>query len=290
MAVIASSTNDSAIAKRVTASMMAEHNGAMRNMDPNLYRKPEYFVYIYTVAQKALHRQMSPLFRNLPIPACGPGQRYRPVTRIAHPLPQIETDPHNPDDKITYWHDGKKVAQDVCNPNNPGFDQDFAMRSNISRENFAGWMQLGIGQNLNELGVFWSLNEKEFGMGEPLEEEIAAAEKRRDGYYRYILGDMDRIPESDPMKKELIGPFHHLACDRFGEERPWHQSFAVKTDCPNCGSKIKTGIAYHMNDGAKCVLDPVIARQRGFISKAEYEDMMDFAPSPEKPAPKTKEK
>jgi hypothetical protein len=231
-----------------TSNSIANSRNACAEIEVTAFRAPDYVLHLYTVSRREFTRLAPPLFPRLIIPACKEGERYKKVCDIPHPVNQIEQDPHNPEKTVCYQHDAKRVAMDLCNPSNVSLNLDARAEDLEAKK----WYELnGDTNNYIRQGVFWSANEP------PTEEEIKAAEKRVESFYRMLLRTLDEIPDSDPTKQQVISgnADAHLACDFFGEERPWHTTFVHKVTCSNCGEKINKGIAFHRSNGAICVLD-----------------------------------
>src|SRR5579864_4125086 len=79
-------------------------------LDPSLYRKPEYYVYVFSIvdprpADAPLIRDQPPLTKRLRIAECPPDKPYVLVTKISHPVNQPDINPMN-DQRVTYYHDG----------------------------------------------------------------------------------------------------------------------------------------------------------------------------------------
>lgn len=246
---IGSFHSDSSIARNQEKSHMRSANLQMKvgNMDPNLFRKPEYHVYIYSVVDERpsgspLMRHQPPLTRNLRIAECPRDKRYVEVCTIAHPVNQPDINPMN-DQPTVYFSDAKRVAQDIVNPSNLSLNQDAVLRpENVFAD----------GDDYGKLGVFWSLHNP------PLDEEVAAAIKRKEDNYRMILNNARQLEVADPKQlNEKITVTHHVAADYFGEEHSWHRTAKRAVFCPNCGESLKgEHLAYHRDvDGVICVID-----------------------------------
>ena len=131
-------------------------------VDPNQFRKPDFFVYVYSVvdprpAGKKLTRALPPLIPSIEIAEIKPGTRYVLVTKIASPVNQ----PLMRENGESYIdsHDARRLAMDIVNPENLSLDQD-------KKTNGVGRAE---GNDYGKLGVFWSLTNP------PTEEEITAA-------------------------------------------------------------------------------------------------------------------
>ena len=202
-------------------------------------RKPDFYVYLYNVSEQSFDVFRPPLFANIHIPGRKRGEDYARVARFPSPLlaPQGSVDS---DEISTNVMDTRRVVMDICNPDNLGFDQNtvIAKPSNI-------------GNNLSAKGVFWSLNET------PTKEEVDAAVKRMEGYYNKVMEKMKALETSDPKGLlDMLGPEAHSAADYFGIETSWHGKRSRPMDCPNCGERIKSGVAFHKSEeGSLCVIN-----------------------------------
>jgi hypothetical protein len=102
----------------------------------------------------------------------------------------------------------------------------------------------------------------------PTEEELKGAEARRLVYYKRIFEEANALLRSDPKKlQEVLTEDHHLAAEMFGQDVDWHRLSTPKIECPNCGEKIKEGIAFHRVNGDLCVLDWEKAYLSGAVKK-----------------------
>lgn len=235
--------------KSVARSMGSDVNITDGAFDANLYRKPDYYIYIYSVADRDFVVSQPPLFRQLIFSAKEPNQRYRQVLKIPAPFQQVDRE-GAVGDIIVRAHPAERVAQSLCNPNNVTLDQDAVPPETAI---------LGLGQDLNAQGVFWSKNHP------PTEEEIKAAEKRRERYYRSLIERARTLEIANPKELEgLINQDYHMAAEYFGVETSWHRKMVKAEECPNCGETIKPGIAYHKNSlGFLCIVDMERAKKAG---------------------------
>lgn len=249
----------------------------MRNiapfLDPDQYRSPEYFVYVYSVVDPRpdgyhLIRNCPPLIRNLAINELTPGERYVNVQKFPHPVNQPDVNPMN-EQRVTYYHNAQRVAQDVVNPENISLNQDAKMAADKS---------FTEGNDYGKLGVFWSLNNP------PTDEEINKAIKRKEAFYRKRLDQARALEASSP--KDLFAyltPTDHVAADYFGEEFSWHKVSQRPASCPNCGESIKAGVAYHRNiDGIFCILDWKRAVESGIKTEKQVPESKRWWTEPAK--------
>jgi hypothetical protein len=200
----------------------------------------QYHVYIFTISKREHVVEQAPLVPYLIVPACAPDEEYKLVIKIPHPMLQIERHPDK-NEAVVYRHQAERVAQSLCNPDNPTLDQDFENKKSLA-----------FGVNLNQQGMFWSKNST------PTKEELAAAHKRVERYYAQLIERARTLEIANPKELELlINQDYHLAAEHFGLETGWHRKLVQKIECPNCGEMLKrAGLAYHVNAaGLICVID-----------------------------------
>lgn len=208
-----------------------------------------YHVYVYTISKQEWVVQQAPLIPYLIIPACGPGEPYKKVVEIPHPMMQIERHPDK-NEAIIYRHEAERVAESICDPNNPTLDQDYLSKS-----------PLGLGVNLHVQGVFWSRNDP------PTREELTKAEKRIEKYHASLIERARTLEISNPkLLEELINPDYHAAAERFGLETPWHRKLVSKAECPVCAESVNPSAAICKHCGA--ILDAEKAAKYGVTEES----------------------
>ena len=246
-------------------------------------RDPEFYVYLYNVSEQTFEVSRPPLMRMAKFVGrkSGSQEKYVLVGRLPQPLliPKGNVDSNEID---VLPMDARVFAMDIINPDNRTLNQDaYIDPKNVTSQ----------GGNLGAKGLFWSLN----GPGAkpsrnnpkpqetPTDEEVAAAVKRLEAYYKHLLEQARACEVSKPADlQNLIGPEHHIAADYFGEEHSWHGKRARTDFCPNCGERIKSGAAFHKTEeGTLCILNwdkavksGVRTRQQAFEATGE----MKFAP------------
>lgn len=232
-----------------SAAMGADRNLRDGHWDANMFRRPDHWVYIYTVSDRSFTVSQPPLFRSLIIPARKAGERCSFVCKLPHPFNQVDREGAI-GDLMVRAHDAERVAMSLVNPNNTSLDQDARTPDGSV---------LGLGVNLNLQGVFWSLNSP------PTEAEIMKAEGRRESYYTSLLEQARTLEISNPKELEhLLNQDFHQAAEYYGIETSWHKKMIKRETCPLCGEDIKPGIAFHKNtSGTICVLDEKRARKAG---------------------------
>lgn len=236
----------------VSKAMAADKNLQDGNFDPNLYREPDYYIYIHSIADRPFLIAQPPLFPRLQIPAKKPGTKYIKVCRIPQPFNQVDRE-GAVGDLIVRGHQAERVAQSLCNPNNQTLDQDAVPPEK---------QVLGFGVDFNAQGVFWSKNEV------PTDEEIKKAEARRERYYKGLIERARVLEISDPKHLEaLINRDYHMAAEYFNIETSWHRKMIRYEECPHCGEMVKPGVAFHRNEfGGVCIIDEARARKAGVVA------------------------
>lgn len=123
-------------------------------------------VWIYNVSRVEF-KLVHPILKGVTIPRRRDGEEYAVATSIpiAVPSPKENIDSGTIEFVL---NDGRRVAQDLLNPNNLGLDQNFDK------------CNMAIGNNLNASGVFWSMNNP------PRKSEIKAAVKRMEKRYTQL--------------------------------------------------------------------------------------------------------
>ena len=226
-------------------------------LDPDQMRRAEYTVYLHSISKRSFE-QPHPIYRNVVIPACPKDKRYITFMLITHPVQIATVDPDNVSGPLKwFFENAKRAALCVCNPSYVGNDLD------VQDKEIANQYQIASSEsNLTQQGVFASLNEI------PTEEELKKAEGRRTAYYKRIFEEMNGLFRADPKTaQERLGTDHHLAAEMFAIDVDWHKLTTPKIECPNCGEKIKEGIAFHRVNGDLCVLDWERAYLSGAIKK-----------------------
>jgi hypothetical protein len=250
---------------RVTAGAIADGTSAREAtlyLDPDQLRRSEYKVYLHTISKRSFE-QHHPIYRNVVVPACPKDKRSIKFMTISHPVMTQHVDPNDPSGKPIYvFENAKRAALTICNPNFVGTD--------LSIQDQTVDMQYQISSrecNLTQQGIFASMNEV------PTEEELKRAEARRTAYYKKCFEEMNGLMRSDPKRaQDELTLDHHMAAEMFGIDVDWHRVVTPKIECPNCGEKIKEGIAFHRVNGDLCVLDWEKAYLAGAVKKDQVPD------------------
>lgn len=222
---------------------------------PGSFRKPDYFVYLYSISTKQFERRLPPHIPCLILKACPADQPFIEVAKLAEPFEQADRDVDTGEVRMRF-HNAKKIAQDIVCPDAP--DMDGAVSSE----------SMSSGTDLRAQGIFWSLNNP------PTEAEVKAARGRLEKYYRSLLERATALEYTNPKElAERINEDYHLAADYFGEEYSWHKqrvrkvTAAVKVPCSVCGDDIKPGVAFHKDaEGEYCILDWKRAYEAGRVT------------------------
>jgi hypothetical protein len=236
-------------------------------------REPEYFVYLYNVSETKFEVNRTPIVDRLIIGPKKSGEEYTLVGKFPQPLliPVGNIDSNEIELKPM---DARRFAMDICNPDNFGLDQNAVI--DPKQGTSAGT------NNIGKKGVFWSINNP------PKPEEVKAAIKRMEAFYLSKLEEARTVEVSAPATlKDVLGPEHHQAADYYAESFSWHGKRSKPADCPNCGSRIIAGAAFHRTDeGGMCIISWPKAVAAGVRTRAQaYEATGDEQFAPKAPQP-----
>ena len=236
------------------------HNRPLNVTGTWVPRPTEFTVFLFTISKRSFVVSHA-LLPHIDIPACESGERYKKFRFIPHPFPQKVEDVFGTDREPYDYHSAERIAQDICNPANPTLNQGIEDYGKLDP-----FFAVQDGTNLARHGVFWSRNET------PTETELVNVEKKRDNFYRFLIGEADTFYAADPRTAiTKITTDHRMALDYFGEERPWHKKFIAQYACPNCAMMIPQTAAYHRDlDGDLCIVD---WRQTVASGKRKKEDV-----------------
>ena len=227
------------------------NEGISTTYDPDLIPRADYYIYIFTISKRAFMVKLSCRYSR--VSRCPRVARMSDtsfVVRLPNLVPQIDRE-GGVGDLMRRTHRAELVAMSLVNPNNLSLDQDATP---------APGTVTGIGNNLTVQGVFWTRNEK------PTEDELKAAEGRREKYYRTLLNRARVLENTNPKAlEEELNQDYRLAAQYFGEETSWYRAHAAKGICPNCGESITLGVAFHKNKELDmiCIIDPIRAAAAG---------------------------
>ena len=228
-------------------------------VDPIMQRVKKYYIYIFSLfPEKKLVEKGS--LGKFTIPACLPSARVSTPLRLPSVVIDQYFDAASQTMKLNYT-EGEFVAQDIVHPFLEGMD---AERS--------------IGQNLDDFGIFWTLNEI------PTEAELATARGKMEKNYRRQLENATQLETTG--KLQFITPLMRLAATYFHENRPWNQIYRRLETCYACGGDIKAGVIIH-SCGAVQPGMWAAAVKAGLKTKQQAEDAGEpIAEQPAAPASK----
>jgi len=230
-------------------------------VDPINFRKPEMFVYIYSVVDERpigakLHRSFPPLVPHLEITEIKKGEKYAVIGRLPHPMNQPLMRENG--ERYIDSHDARRVAMDIVNPENLTLDQDYKVNPTYI---------FSQGNDYGKLGVFWSLFPK------PTDEEIDKAVARKEAFYRARLDQAKILEMTNPRAlAEYLTINDRIAADYFHEETTWHKHIVRPAYCPNCQEPIREGAAFHASAalaGVICVIDWKAAVKAGVKTREQ---------------------
>jgi hypothetical protein len=216
--------------------------------DQALQAPPSYKIYIYNLLplQWPVAKGSA---GNFTILACEPGEPYsEPLI-----LPSVCIDSYFVESEMkTHSVTGEFMAQDIVHPT-------------IG----ANW---SFGQNLDELGCFWTRNNP------PTEKEISAARTKMEATGRKILAMATSIETSGNLND--ITPLMRIFATYWGEDRAWNRIYKKLSACPGCGESCKEGIIKHH---CGYIFDPDRALLAGMISTEQHKAIMGLRGQAERP-------
>jgi hypothetical protein len=252
-------------------------------LDPNLIRQPDYFVFVFSVADRdfEIHRptlNVSTLYAKHNPNAMSDPTAYHLVWKVPSPYPLPYVDQNSGEVRLNTVQ-GERAAMDVCNPNQKSMNMDGYIAPDAEGN-------IGVGDDLIRKGLFfvkdsdctYAKDDKDKKFPVPPAKLVADAVARKEKYYNGLLDKMKGFEYSsqadleDYKKQE---PDVHLACEYFGVETAWHQKRvrkAVKTECRLCGSEMMAGAPYHPLPGTKlgiCINDWSRAIEAGVVSESD---------------------
>jgi hypothetical protein len=206
---------------------------------------PNEVIYVYNLLERTHEINQPPLFPVFRIPACEPGKKFA-VTTLPRYVNEVRED-FLRDEKSYKTIDGRRAATSLLNPDIfPGTDWSAQLAEGRTGNGDQ------TGNNLNSFGVFWSLTKPD---DPALEKQIALFRKRAEKTLRGMIDEGNRL-NANEKERHLITPLMHFAMEYFHLQAPWHMSHERLVPCPNCGERIREGIAYHKNEfGERCIID-----------------------------------
>ena len=246
------------------------------NIDMNLTRAPDRFVYIFSVSKREWKVDRPPLFQKLVFRACKPGERWTMVHRLPDPIQQpihdIEKGRQRAGDPIP----GLMAASNLLNPNNVSV---ISMDFDPSPEVAASFNSKGC--DLVSQGLFFSLNEV------PTEEEISAAERRLRRMQKHLIAVCDAMPTRKELNDFLATERANVqdALAAFGETREYHKPLVATKNCPNCATSIPSSAGFHLLGTVYCVNDWQKAVAAGVKTRDDVPDEFKWWDDPVKRGP-----
>jgi hypothetical protein len=244
-------------------SIMKERNPDMYDTNmPRMYPIQRH-IYIHSVAKRDF--DVKHVYFRGALKGCHAGERYVTCYAVPDPPQQISVDAERGGKRVEVEPTddaGWRVAIDILNPNNPTNDPYFKLDAKS-----AAFYSIGQNVDLIKQGVFPSLNQV------PTEQELLKAEAVRDATWQALIDEAFQEQASNPQNLRnwlRAHPDVYDAVAAFGIEADFITKKAVvKQECPNCGSSIKAGIAFHMYEGGLCVLDWRRAYEAGRVKKED---------------------
>lgn len=250
-------------------------------IDPNMIRKPDYWVFVFTVADRDFDVSRPSLnISTFRVPKSENSlldkEAYRLVWKVPSPYPLPYADQTTGEIKLNTVT-AERIAMDICNPNQKSTDMDaYIVPDSI----------IGAGDDLLSKGLFFvherdctfAKDDKDRKFPLPPKDAVAKAMKRKEKYYNNLLDKAKSLEySSQKMLADFVEsePDVHLACEYFNVETSFHQSRtqkAIPVECPICGSDMKRGAAFHPLVGSKlgvCVNNWEKAIEAGVVSEED---------------------
>jgi hypothetical protein len=208
-------------------------------------------IYIYNVSPLEFNEPRYPNHPHMWIKPCPLAKEYVLCNAINHPFSENYRDENG--NLLVRFTNGFKEATKMLSPANPGTDQ-----------NFEEFNPLNVGGNLNNFGVFWSVNNP------PTQEELDAARNRLVKTFKAELAEMSKIesgPGGTAEAQARANNISHAAANYFETSHSWHRSDLIPkgakagatANCPNCEELISASAAVCRHCDA--VLDEEKARR-----------------------------
>jgi len=219
-------------AERMTRTMNQNSNPDFVFMgNANVARPPSFYVRIFNVSdyEQKIERpwvSFNPAHKSkvIIIKAKKPGEMYSAPFLISDVVQIPDRNIHT-GQMGSYGVDGKFLAQDALNPDEP-------------QGNWKTVRELGAGQagnegtNLYHWGLFWTLNET------PTDEEVLTAVARMEANYNRLIDEAKTLWMSGEQGRKQIGNTHRRAAQYYRQEFEWNQVYKATQECPGCGSRI----------------------------------------------------
>jgi hypothetical protein len=177
---------------------------------------PKYVIYIFNIGPitHSVEKGSAGPRGGYRIEACEKGKPFsRPLI-----LPSLVTDTYMIENEIkTHSVSGEFMAQDIVHP--------------MLGRNWS------LGQNLDELGVFWTKNNP------PTDQELSDARAKLDKTFRALLAEATQLEATGQLQN--VTPLMRYAADWSGEDRPWNKIYKTMAECPACGNSVKPGVVIH---------------------------------------------
>lgn len=177
---------------------------------------PKHVIYIFNVGpiQHTIEKGSAGPRGGYKIEACEKGRQFsRPLI-----LPSLVSDTYMIENEIkTHTVSGEFMAQDIIHP--------------MLGKNWS------LGQNLDELGVFWTKNNP------PTDDELSTARTKLDKTFRALLAEATQLEATGQL--QFVTPLMRHAAEHYGEDRPWNKIYRKTAECPGCGGPVKPGVIMH---------------------------------------------
>jgi hypothetical protein len=274
----------------VRSRAMAENENSQLvdyNLDPQMIRQPDYFVYIFSVSERDFDVSRPGLnISKVTLKGCPEAKfdkaAYSLCMKVPHPYPLPYVDQTNGQIRLETAY-GERAAMDILNPNQKTLTMDAYIDPKVN---------IGVGDDLIARGLFLVKDEQctfrteeqalpdgkkhKVKLPVPPAAAVAKAVERKEKYYNDLIDKATALEHSNPAElRDSItqNPDYHLAAEYFDLETSWHKKHLKKAApvvCRNCGLEKTRGAAFHfLPNGRPCVEDWDAAIESGAVTEAE---------------------
>ena len=252
-------------AKQSEVFMREKNDNFVFTGDANLRHTPSYFVRIFNVSEMEQRIERPWVMpgkggKMIVVPAKEPEERYSKPFLIPD-IVQVPTDRGGSWEMGTRGLDGKFLAQDALNPEDPSGNWK-TVRTQL--ESALG----NEGTNLYHFGCFWDATSGLDTDVPPAEIAIETAIKRLEANYNRLIDEAQTM-SINPKLMDQIGHLHRRAANYFGRSFTWNIRYEKQNQCPNCGTALPLTASRCFNQGCRRVVDWTRAIGEGTASVEE---------------------
>lgn len=235
--VTATLNQGSRVSRSLTKAKNEEMNGHfMLRVGPGMRHVPQTYIRIWNISdfpqriERPWANYVPGAGKCLTIQACEADKQYS-VPYLIPDIVQVPEDVASQGRLRAEDYDGKFLAQDALNPNDPNGDwRTIRLVSEASLQS--------IDTNLYFWGLFWDEAPANDRLCEPDSEALAMAVKRLEANYNKLINDAQALYMTGDEGRKQIGNTHRRAANYFGRSFPWNEVFQRQIQCPGCGTAL----------------------------------------------------